>query len=363
MNANSLWVNLAVTGLVLVMVFVLPRVDRRVCARLGLNLQGGLSANPRADRLLRLRSLLLHSALGLYLAATAYLVFFSRSATADYQVHIDLYEDLKNAVRIDFGFLGFLGTLFTEGLPAALSHVRVEKAEDIAQVYMNVMLFVPMGYLLPYIYPWFRARARYRPALVCFVVSLVIENLQLIFRRGFYDMDDLVSNTLGGLIGQFLFISVAWVVTHPDWKKELARYRLWRHNARSSALYPCARRVGQARAFLLAADEDTVRSFYNGVLGFRIVKMNVPEDRPDTDFLMEMGRCQVEVHCSNRPEDLAEHWPRQRLVVAVKRLKPVVRSLRRKGVPVSPVAQDDYTGRRVVTVAGPEEVTLVFIEQ
>ena len=244
-----------------------------------------------------------------------------------------------------------------------MSHIRVEKLEDITQVYMNVMLFVPMGYLLPYIYPWFRARATCRPALAGFVISLLIENLQLIFRRGFYDMDDLVSNTIGGIIGQFLFISVAYVVTHPDWKRELARYRLWKRNARKSALYPCARKIGQARAVLLAADEDAVRAFYNGALGFRIVKMNVPEDRPDTDFLMEMGRCQVEVHCSNRPEDLGEHWPRQRLAVAVKRLKPIIRRLEEKGIPAGSVRQDAYTGHRAVEVAGPEEVTIVFIEQ
>ena len=54
-NANGLMTNVLVTGMVLVMVFVLPWIDRLVCARLGLNLQGGVSGHPRAESLLRLR--------------------------------------------------------------------------------------------------------------------------------------------------------------------------------------------------------------------------------------------------------------------------------------------------------------------
>ena len=181
--ANSLTTNIIVTILMLLMVFLLPWLDRRICRRLGLNLQGGVSANPQAERLLRMRRILLYAVFGLYLLAVAYIVFFSRSATKDYQVHIALFSDLKNAVRIDFGFLGFIKTVFTDGFRVAASHVRIEKAEDIAQVYMNVMLFVPMGYLLPYLFGWFRAKVRCRPALACFIIALLIENLQLIFRR------------------------------------------------------------------------------------------------------------------------------------------------------------------------------------
>ena len=55
MDVNSLEVNLLVTLLVAELVFLLPGADRRICRRLRLNLEGGLSENPDADRLLRLR--------------------------------------------------------------------------------------------------------------------------------------------------------------------------------------------------------------------------------------------------------------------------------------------------------------------
>ena len=356
--ANSLTTNLIVTVLMLLMVFLLPWLDRRVCRKLGLNLQGGVSSNPRAESLLRMRQTLLYAIFAVYLLAVAYIVFFSRSATQDYQVHIALFSDLKNAVRIDFGFLGWIKTVFTEGFPAAMSHVQVEKLEDITQVYMNVMLFVPMGYLLPYLFGWFRAKVRYRPALACFIIAFLIENLQLVFRRGFYDMDDLVSNTIGGMIGQFLYVSVAYVVTHPDWRKERKAYRRWRRNARTRTLYPFARRMGLTRTTLLAANEEAVWDFYIMKLGFRLVRQIVPLDSPGTDMLLQMGKMQVEVHCANAAETLSP----QTLTLSVRKLQPVIRRMEENGIPVSGVSQDVYTGLRCVRLQGPDNVTILIVE-
>ena len=55
LDANSPVTNLLVTVMVALLVIVLPWTDRKICGRLGLNLQGGLSRNPRADRLLNIR--------------------------------------------------------------------------------------------------------------------------------------------------------------------------------------------------------------------------------------------------------------------------------------------------------------------
>lgn len=357
--ANSLTTNLAVTGLVLALVFLLPWLDRLTCKRLGLNLRGGVSTHPRAEALLRLRQGVLLLMFGLYLAVMAYLVFFSRNATQEYQVHVALFEDLSNAVQTDYGFLEFIRAVFTEGLSSALSHVRVVKAEDIAQAYMNVMLFVPMGYLLPYLFGWFRAKVHYRPALACFVISFLIENLQLVFRRGFYDMDDLVCNTLGGVIGQFLFLSVAYVVTHPDWRKEVKSYRRWKRNAKSRTLYPFARRMGLTRTTLLAAREEDVWDFYVMKLGFRLMKQIVPLDAPGTDMLLQMGKMQVEIHCANERETL----PAQTLTLSVRRLDPVIRRMKANGIAVSGITQDAYTGLRCVRLQGPDNVKILVIEK
>ena len=59
-DINSLTTVILVTVMVAVMVLMLPWLDRKISSRLGLNLHGGLSANPDADRLLRVRQYILN---------------------------------------------------------------------------------------------------------------------------------------------------------------------------------------------------------------------------------------------------------------------------------------------------------------
>ena len=55
LNANQMSTNIIVTVLVMLLVFVLPLLDRRICAKLGVNLHHGVSSNPKADALLQIR--------------------------------------------------------------------------------------------------------------------------------------------------------------------------------------------------------------------------------------------------------------------------------------------------------------------
>ncbi len=356
-NANSLLTAAAVTAAVFVMVFLLPWLDRRICGRLGLNLTGGLSSHPQAARLLKLRRWILYGLFGLYLLAVAWLVFFSRHAQTQYLVHVALFEDLRRSVVADFGFLDFLAVLWQSGAKEALRHIHVVNPADILQVYMNIMLFVPMGYLLPYLFAWQRARVHVRPVCTCFLISFVIENVQLITRRGFYDMDDLVSNTLGGLAGQLLFISVAYVVTHPDWRKELKAYRRWKRNARTRTLYPFAKRLSLSRTTLLATNEEQVWDFYVMKLGFRLLKQLVPMDSAETQMLLGMGKSQIEFRCVNQPRRLEA----QALTISVRRLTPVIERLRMNGIAPGPVTTDPYTGQRCIQFTGPDDVTVTIL--
>ena len=358
LNPNTFATDLLVTVLVAILVFVLPWLDRRICRRLGVNLRHGVSENPHADALLSLRQTLLFFVFAAYVAVFAYLVFFSRAASDSYKIHIAPFSDLQKAIDTDPGLFDVLVIFFRQGPQEALSHVRIVKAEDIAQVYMNMMLFVPMGYLLPYVFEFFRARVSVRPVFACFVISFVTENIQLIFKRGFYDMDDLLSNTLGGFIGEVLFIGVAYVVTHPNWRAELETYRDWRRSARRKTLYPFARRRGLSRTTLLGTDEDLVVLFYADKLGFYLrSRLGIPNSS-NTNLLFEMGRSQVEVRCSNRSEEL----PEQQLTISANDLSRLRRRLKKHGIESSPIEQDPYTGRRALRFYGPDMVEITVIE-
>lgn len=358
-NINSRIFLMALTAFVAAFVVLMPLIDRRVCRRLGLNLQHGLSENANADALLRLRQVVLYAVFLVYVVAFLVIVFFSRTTSEEFQVHVAPFQDLYNAVETDRGLVDVFVTILREGVVEGFSHVDIIKPQDIVQVYLNVMLFVPMGYLLPYVFNWFRAKATIRPVAACFLISLVTENMQLIFRRGLYDLDDLLSNTLGGLIGQVLFLLIAYVVTHPDWWGELRAYRRWKHHARHMTLYPFARRIGLSRTTLLATYEGAVWDFYVDKLGFRVKKQVTSLNDIDTRFLLAMGSSQVEIICFNKRKMI----PVQYLTISARNLTKIKKRLEKNGIEVGPFHRDPYTDLRCLSFTGPDRVCITVIEQ
>ena len=67
----------------------------------------------------------------------------------------------------------------------------------------NVAVFVPLGLLMPWAFP--ALRRWWAVTLLCGGLSLAIEFTQLFLARS-VDVDDLLLNTLGGLLGYLLFV-------------------------------------------------------------------------------------------------------------------------------------------------------------
>ena len=70
-------------------------------------------------------------------------------------------------------------------------------------IYGNVLCFLPFGAILPVL----SKRCRYLAAitLLSFEFSLLVETVQLITKVGTFDVDDLFLNTIGGILGYFIF--------------------------------------------------------------------------------------------------------------------------------------------------------------
>lgn len=66
----------------------------------------------------------------------------------------------------------------------------------------NVLAFVPFGFCLPLL--WRRQVNCFVTTVCAFSLSLLAETLQLVFRLGCFDVDDVLLNTLGGLSGYLL---------------------------------------------------------------------------------------------------------------------------------------------------------------
>lgn len=73
----------------------------------------------------------------------------------------------------------------------------------------NILLFVPIGFLLPMAYKIFRN------ILFCtmmgFLISVLIEWSQYITKRGFVQLEDIVTNVMGTLVGFCMFMVVYFI--------------------------------------------------------------------------------------------------------------------------------------------------------
>ncbi len=67
---------------------------------------------------------------------------------------------------------------------------------------LNVLIFVPLGI---YAGELFKKWGLHTKLLLFFMISLIIEALQYILRAGAFDTTDIITNTLGGILGWIIY--------------------------------------------------------------------------------------------------------------------------------------------------------------
>lgn len=73
----------------------------------------------------------------------------------------------------------------------------------------NIIMFMPMGTLLPAAFK--RFRNPFFCIVSCAIMSCLIEQTQFIFKLGFAEIDDVVTNTLGGALGWMVW-GILWII-------------------------------------------------------------------------------------------------------------------------------------------------------
>ena len=68
----------------------------------------------------------------------------------------------------------------------------------------NLFLFIPIGYLLPRLWPFLRNFFSF--LLTCTLAIALVELLQLVTLLGSLDIDDLILNLLGMILGYLIFM-------------------------------------------------------------------------------------------------------------------------------------------------------------
>lgn len=94
---------------------------------------------------------------------------------------------------INHNFIPFKTIVFYLFLAEINLNIRVENLAG------NVIGFIPFGFLLPLL---FKDLLSFKKIiLLTFCLSLGFEMIQLTFNLGSFDVDDLILNTLGGILG------------------------------------------------------------------------------------------------------------------------------------------------------------------
>lgn len=134
----------------------------------------------------------------IYLVGISYFLFFSErygrtEGSDEYRYNLVLFQEIKR-------FLKYRHTIGLEGF--------------IVNIFGNVLAFAPFGFCLPLVSPI--DKSFFRILFWSFLFSLSIETIQLVYKIGIFDVDDLLLNTIGGLVGYLLF----QIVTHIFYKKK-----------------------------------------------------------------------------------------------------------------------------------------------
>ena len=124
-----------------------------------------------------------------YIAVTLYLLFFAegmgRSHLKDsYTYNLELFKEISRFIK--------WGMESETGFKAMMINVVG-----------NIACFVPFGILLPINIKKFARLLSI--LLITFIFSVCIESIQLITRTGSFDVDDVVLNTLGGVLGYCIY--------------------------------------------------------------------------------------------------------------------------------------------------------------
>lgn len=123
----------------------------------------------------------------LYIIILSYFLFFSERygrivENTSYRYNLIIFNEIKRFIKYR-QILGF--EIFA------------------VNILGNILAFSPFGFLVPLISG--RKIGLYKIIALSFLFSLTIETIQLICRVGSFDVDDILLNTIGGILGYIIF--------------------------------------------------------------------------------------------------------------------------------------------------------------
>ncbi len=84
----------------------------------------------------------------------------------------------------------------------------------ITEIVPNIIIFIPLGFFIPIVFK--KMRKIYNTALIVLLVTFSIEFFQYFIGRK-SDIDDIITNLLGGIIGYGVFKSLNYLLYNKKW--------------------------------------------------------------------------------------------------------------------------------------------------
>lgn len=129
-----------------------------------------------------------------YMIALSYFLFFSEkygrvTGTEEYRYNLIPLNEIKRFIKY---------------------HKILGYRSLIINIVGNILAFAPFGFFMPIVSPQDNKAWRVVVTGCCF--SLLIEMLQLVFKIGIFDIDDILLNTIGVAIGYIGFRIAAQII-------------------------------------------------------------------------------------------------------------------------------------------------------
>lgn len=145
----------------------------------------------KADKIKRMLSWTFFMA---YMIALSYFLFFSEkygrvTGTEEYRYNLIPLNEIKRFIKYR-DIVGYKSIIIN--------------------IAGNVLAFAPFGFFMPVVSPQDNKPLRVIITGLCF--SFLIEMLQLVFKIGIFDVDDILLNTIGVAVGYIGFLIVAQFV-------------------------------------------------------------------------------------------------------------------------------------------------------
>ena len=127
---------------------------------------------------------------GLYIALLVYFLFFAEmlgrtNVNRTYHYNLIPFKEIKRFI---------------------IYHDQLGMAAVFSNLAGNILIFTPFGFLLPTMNRKFRSFLRV--TLLGMELSLIVECVQLVTKTGSCDIDDLLLNTVGGMLGYAVYAVV-----------------------------------------------------------------------------------------------------------------------------------------------------------